>query len=263
MAVRAGNTGLAATDNGGITALSKAVSSRGLALNKPTSSEGLVPLIEALLHDAPGIVLIVDVDGWLRGSSAAAHSVWPSANSASSRVHDLVNTELASEWLEHVRQVIRDRRAVAIRGVVKGEWLWTLLRAVEVSSGTVHVMVTIRAMTADAIHTPPVGIGSSIRITDAEHHDLGPMQQLSKREIEVLSLVGAGLTTGQIAKVLHRSLKTVENHRTSIGRKLNARSLLDLCRMARHAGMPETTPIFAERAHGKGENSHSDMMDGK
>jgi hypothetical protein len=33
--------------------------------------------------------------------------------------------------------------------------------------------------------------------------------------------------------------------------------------MARRAGMPETTPIFAERVHGKGESSHSDMMDGK
>lgn len=263
MAVRAGNAGFAASENGGVAASSKAVPTRGLTLNKAPSPDTLIPLADALLTDAPGMVLIVDTDGWIRAASAASHAVWPATNSTSSRLHDLVSTELAAEWLEHTRNVIRDRRGVAIRGVVKGEWLWTILRPIETSSGAVQVMITIRAMTADAIHTPPVGVSASIRVIDAVHHDLGPMLQLSKREIEVLSLVGAGLTTGQIAKALHRSLKTVENHRTSIGRKLNARSLLDLCRMARRAGMPETTPIFAERVHGKGEASHSEMMDGK
>lgn len=216
-------------------------------------------LADALLVDAPGVMLLLDADGTVRSSTATARATWPRLSNGATRLHDIIDAALAREWLTLLQAVIRDRSPLAVRGVVKGEWLWTTFRPIE-SSGSVSVLITIRPMTAEAIHTPPPGVDPAIRIVDAAQHDLGTLGQLSKREIEVLSLVGVGLTTGQIAKSLHRSLKTVENHRTSIGRKLNARSLLDLCRIARRAGMPESTPLFSERVHGKGE---SPMMDGK
>jgi DNA-binding NarL/FixJ family response regulator len=47
------------------------------------------------------------------------------------------------------------------------------------------------------------------------------MQQLTKREIEVLKLVGKDYTTEQIAEALHLSFYTVETHRKNINQKLN------------------------------------------
>lgn len=47
------------------------------------------------------------------------------------------------------------------------------------------------------------------------------IQQLTKREIEVLKLVKKDYTTEQIAEALHLSFYTVETHRKNINQKLN------------------------------------------
>jgi DNA-binding NarL/FixJ family response regulator len=46
------------------------------------------------------------------------------------------------------------------------------------------------------------------------------IDSLSDRELEVFKLVGKGLTTKQIAKSLHLSVKTIGSHRNNIMRKL-------------------------------------------
>ncbi|MFG0274388.1 MAG: response regulator transcription factor [Phycisphaerales bacterium] len=71
----------------------------------------------------------------------------------------------------------------------------------------------------------------------ARHHDMGPLARLSPREIQVLRLIGLGLSTNEIARRLHRSPKTVEGHRFSLGQKLEASSRGQLVRVALHAGL--------------------------
>lgn len=48
-----------------------------------------------------------------------------------------------------------------------------------------------------------------------------PIGRLSNRELQVLSLIGRGLSSRQAAESLHVSIKTVESHRQSLKRKLN------------------------------------------
>jgi DNA-binding NarL/FixJ family response regulator len=57
-------------------------------------------------------------------------------------------------------------------------------------------------------------------------------QSLSKRELQVLELVGLGLDTRDIANKLYISSKTVEAHRWRIKQKLNLRRAQDLTRYA-------------------------------
>jgi len=47
-----------------------------------------------------------------------------------------------------------------------------------------------------------------------------PLEDLSKRELEVFELIGRGQRTKQIAEALHVSVKTVESHRQHIKEKL-------------------------------------------
>jgi DNA-binding NarL/FixJ family response regulator len=68
-------------------------------------------------------------------------------------------------------------------------------------------------------------IGSSFE-TDS------PVSSLSDRELEVVTLIGSGFPTRQIAAKLHISIKTVETHRAHIKRKLrieNATQLVQFC----------------------------------
>jgi len=71
----------------------------------------------------------------------------------------------------------------------------------------------------------------------ARRHDMGPLKRLSPRELQVLRLVGLGLSTNEIARRLHRSPKTIEGHRFSLGQKLDTSSRGQLVRIALHAGL--------------------------
>lgn len=52
--------------------------------------------------------------------------------------------------------------------------------------------------------------------------------RLTKREQQVLELIGGGKTTKEIATILKLSTATIGSHRKSICRKLNAHSTAEL-----------------------------------
>lgn len=75
------------------------------------------------------------------------------------------------------------------------------------------------------------------RCVDSEVMRLGPLDALSKRELEVLALVGQGLTVIETARVLARSEKTIESHITAIHNKLGVRDRVEMSEIARRAGL--------------------------
>jgi FixJ family two-component response regulator len=62
-------------------------------------------------------------------------------------------------------------------------------------------------------------------------------ETLTPREREVMTLVTAGLMNKQIAGELHVSEITVKIHRGHVMKKMGARSLADLVRMAEALGI--------------------------
>lgn len=65
--------------------------------------------------------------------------------------------------------------------------------------------------------------------THARRHPLG----LTRREMEVLALLGEGLSNGEIAQRLSRSAHTVEHHVSALLAKLNVKSRLEAVALAR------------------------------
>lgn len=59
-----------------------------------------------------------------------------------------------------------------------------------------------------------------------------PIAGLSERELEVLRLIGRGQKTGDIARTLHRSVHTIEAHRSNLKRKLGLKTAGELARAA-------------------------------
>ncbi len=72
--------------------------------------------------------------------------------------------------------------------------------------------------------------------TAAQAHALGqdrePLSNLSPREKEILQLIAEEHTSGEIARLLFISEKTVEKHRASLMEKLGVRNLAGLVRIA-------------------------------
>ena len=67
-------------------------------------------------------------------------------------------------------------------------------------------------------------------------------ESLSSREREVMALVAAGLMNKQIAFQLGVAEVTVKLHRGSLMRKMDARSVAELARMAEVLGIPRPNP---------------------
>jgi DNA-binding NarL/FixJ family response regulator len=57
-------------------------------------------------------------------------------------------------------------------------------------------------------------------------------EHLSDRELETLRLIGLGRSSREIAEQLHLSVKTVDNYKDRIKRKLNLRNASELARFA-------------------------------
>ena len=55
-----------------------------------------------------------------------------------------------------------------------------------------------------------------------------PIERLSDRELEVIQLIGKGLSTREIASNLNLSVKTIESYRAHIKEKLNLRNATEL-----------------------------------
>jgi DNA-binding NarL/FixJ family response regulator len=71
------------------------------------------------------------------------------------------------------------------------------------------------------------------------HKFIGPssrnaegVEPLTDRELHVLELLGAGMSTREVASELKLSFKTVETHRENIKRKLNLRGAAALIHYA-------------------------------
>jgi two-component system response regulator NreC len=70
---------------------------------------------------------------------------------------------------------------------------------------------------------------------------VAPAAELSDRELEVLTLIGRGQGTREIAEKLFLSVKTIEAHRERIKEKLKLRNSNELLRYAMQITLDGTT----------------------
>ncbi len=63
------------------------------------------------------------------------------------------------------------------------------------------------------------------------------LNELTTREVEILTMVASGLNNNEIGERLFISPKTVDTHRTNLMRKLSARNAASLTRIAVEAGL--------------------------
>lgn len=73
-------------------------------------------------------------------------------------------------------------------------------------------------------------------VKEAKVSDSG-YSKLTSREQEIMRMLAEGIPKSQIADRLYISIKTVENHRTNIMRKLNIHNAMELVRYAARLGL--------------------------
>ena len=112
-----------------------------------------------------------------------------------------------------IKESAADRLLQGLRSILKGDYFMDT----SVSQKVVKKLVGIQA--------------NEKKFIDASYDNLTP------REQEIMVMVAEGFSTNEISERLFISPKTVENHRSSIMRKLNLHSTIELVRYAAKLGL--------------------------
>ncbi len=123
-------------------------------------------------------------------------------------------------------------RPVVIRHIRRGRQVQSTMSPMECPEKKGGTCVLI--LSHEGEHAADEG---EYRIIESKLADFGPLDVLTRRELEVLSLIKHGMTLDEIASLLHRSRKTIDNHRTSIAKKLGESSRVRLAQLAEQAGL--------------------------
>lgn len=99
---------------------------------------------------------------------------------------------------------------------------------------TEKVLIAIRRVLAGEIYVSDKMASKMLsKLVDGRPGAEGfSLERLTDRELEVFELIGQGLSTRQIAKKLHLSIKTIESHRENIKRKLKLKNAAELLQHA-------------------------------
>ena len=84
---------------------------------------------------------------------------------------------------------------------------------------------------------PALGAAVARWREEPDHVQTRTLEALTSREREVLRLIALGHTNAEVAQMLDVSVRTVENHRASVMRKLGLRTRAELVRHATEAGL--------------------------
>jgi len=196
---------------------------------------------EALFHIAPSLrqdptigVSIVDADGRINFVNQRAAWIFlgrPPDEVIGHTLTDLFDRRWVDERLRLVETAIRESKPVVVRSMRRGVRLQSTLHPI-FDDDAQHIL----ALTVEGESDPDAGF-DDVLIFESQIVDLGPLEPLTAREIEVLALIGQGLSHSEIARVMHRSVRTIEKHRESISKKLGEANRVTLGQIAQRAGL--------------------------
>ena len=114
------------------------------------------------------------------------------------------------------------------------------IRELAKSAGGTFVMgPKVRQRCSQSAGASPMGAEKQAVGTLKGEPPTTPLGSLSSREVEVLRLIGKGLSRNQIAAELSRSAKTIDGHQERILRKLGIVTRAELMRFAIREGLVE------------------------
>ncbi len=189
----------------------------------------------ALVHDSTSVVMVIMLDGTVEyaNPTACAFLGLPESEVVGRSYGTLFEENHAAERLSMISQVARSGTPMAIDAVVRGVTTRTVCRPIPANTAT-RLLLTSRV--GPSVH-PHAKHPESVPVMRSRADDYGRLATLTARELEILRHIGLGLSTADIAKRLHRSVKTVEWHRVSLGNKLGVTNRVELARLAISAGL--------------------------
>lgn len=195
----------------------------------------LLPL-RRIFASEPGVgVSLVSVDGVIRFANERAVAMFVGGDAGEligQTLSDVYGREWAEERMRVFEQIQVSGRPMILRHIRKGVQLQSTITLLEQPMDGRRVFLVV---TSEGEHDPLPG--QEIEIIESDYVHLGALGSLTPRELEVLALVGHGLTAKEIGETLYRSPRTIEQHVHSMREKLEVAGRVQLAEFARRAGL--------------------------
>lgn len=189
-----------------------------------------------ILKSQPGVgVLIIDCDGLVLFANEQAKQIYygNDFNPVGKTIEDIEGPEFAAERMPVIRQVVETGKPMIIRHLRGGRnteaMIWPMQTREQHKPRIISI--TRQLLKADESTT------NEYPCVESRLVDLGPLDVLTKRELEVLAMVGHGIPLKSVAKQLGVAQRTVERYRTDIARKLNIHSIAEAAQIVQVAGL--------------------------
>ena len=197
--------------------------------------EGLRALVDRL----PDMEVVGEADNG-RTTVVLAEKVKPTVVIMDVTMPDLNGIDATRQLLE----LVPDAKVVALSIHSDKRYVSGMLRAgargyLLKESAFEELELAIRTVVKGRVYVSPriAGVVVEDYVQQLSQTDGSVFSLLSPREREVLQLIGEGTNTKEIARRLHRSVKTIETHRQNIMAKLGVSSVAELVKYAIREGL--------------------------
>lgn len=150
-------------------------------------------------------------------------------------IADFHPPEFVEERLSIIAQVIHDGKPRRLSHIYLGRRIESTIWPIRESPHPDdRVIVVTREKTGvDAL----VVNSDECKTVSTQYIDLGPLAVLTQRELEIMVLLGHGLSVPEAASILHRSPKTVQRHKAAISQKLELHGQADIVAIVTSMGL--------------------------
>lgn len=187
----------------------------GLASSPDTTKDEMTPAEwsvcwQAFTNDASCAVTVIDAQGVVHYMNQFGRDL------IGLKALDTIEGRNLSEFIPGpihdarmalVSRVLQNGSSIAVLGAIAGLFRRTVYRALDNTKGHERVLTVCVPL------CQPVGLADLVgpeQVYCEMCLDLGALSTLTERELQVLRLIGLGLSTHEIAERLHRSKKTIE-----------------------------------------------------
>ena len=188
-----------------------------------------------ILRSQPGMgVLIIDCDGIVQFCNPQAQEIYYGSDldPVGRSIEDIEGREFADERMAVIRKVIKSGKPMLISHIRGGRYTEAMVWPMEPADDhKVRIMAITRQ---PAVRNSDAGPYETFH---SELVDLGPLDVLTHREVEVLALIGHGVPLKAVAAQLGIAQRTVERYRTEIARKLHVSSIAEIAGIVQLAGL--------------------------
>jgi two-component system invasion response regulator UvrY len=165
-------------------------------------------------------------------------------------VTELMPGPVGAERLELIKRAASASKPLLVVERLRGVPQRTIMRAITDADRGERLVLLLMHL-GEASSRVPLD-AERYEIVHPRHNEDGPFGELTQRELTVLKLIASGLSYEEISRTLSRSLKTVEWHRSRLGRKLGLGSNIELTRYAIEQGLVELGQPRGEAAAAAG-----------